>query len=83
MAVMIKLKLTSPSPSPDHVRVLPGMAGLDLDQRFGVVCISPKQSLYVIRVEAVDNFESRRRASPELLEVYGDVRIGTTQQPKR
>ena len=82
MAVMIKLRLSSPSPRLEHVRALPGVAGLDLDQRFGVVCISPKESLYVVRVDAVDNFDGRRKASPELLEVYGDVRIGTFQQPK-
>ena len=83
MAVMIKLRLLSSSPKLDDVRALPGAAGLNFDERFGVVCISPKGSLYTVRVEAVDNIDARRKESPEILEFYGDVRIGTFQQTQK
>jgi hypothetical protein len=82
MTVMIKLRLKSSSADLDKIRALPGAADLHFDERFGVVCLSPKDSLYAVRVEAVDNIEARRKASPEILEVYGEVRIGTFQQPQ-
>ena len=77
MAVMIKLRLPT-STSLEAVQLLPGLKGLTLDPRFGVVPISPKDGLYVVRTEAVPDLEPRKHLSPEILEVYGDVRISTT-----
>lgn len=78
MATMIKLKLPPQSANKTAVANLPGMKGIDLDERFGVVCIDPKQHLYVVRADSVDDLESRRKLSPEILEAYGDIRISTT-----
>jgi len=75
MAVMIKLKLQAPNPSLQDVLDLPGMRGLQVDEAFGLICISPKDQLYVVRVQAIDNLEGRRKQSPEILGAYGDVRI--------
>lgn len=80
MPVMIKLRLSSPNPTLDDVRALAGAAGLNLDEEFGVVCIGPAESLFVVRVDAVNDIEGRRRASPEILEAYGDVRIGAFEE---
>lgn len=77
MTVMIKLHLPISS-SLETVQQLPGLKDLTLDSRFGVVPISPKDGLYVVRTEAVPDLESRKHLSPEILEVYGDVRISTT-----
>ncbi len=78
MAAMIKIKMPGPQPSLDAVQALPGLEDLPLDARFGIVCIDPRQSLYVVRAPAVDNLETRTRLSPEIQGAYGDVRISTT-----
>jgi hypothetical protein len=59
-------------------QALPGLAGLPLDPRFGLVAISPRDSLYVVRADRVDDLDRRRRLSPEIIEAYGDVRISST-----
>src|SRR4051812_4952478 len=78
MATMIKLRLPTSSADLARVQSLPGLADLPLDPKFGVVPISPRESLYVVRTASVDDLDRRRRLSPEILEAYGDVRISTT-----
>jgi hypothetical protein len=78
MQVMIKLRLEQLHPTLDEVLSLPGMEGLDVDRDFGLICISPKDRLYVVRVKEVTDLEKRMRASPEILGAYGDVRISGT-----
>ena len=78
MPAMIKLKLVSPNPTLEEVLSLPGIAGLDVDKDYGVICISPKERLFVVRVKEVTDLEQRMKASPEILGAYGDVRISTT-----
>ncbi len=78
MAAMIKLKLTSPAVDLAAVQNLPGLHGLTLDPKFGVIRLDPRKDEYVVRTNEVDNFASRQAESPEILGVYGDVRISTT-----
>ena len=79
MATMIKLQLPSAAFNFDSVQNLPGLAGLHLDAKFGLLPIDPKKSLYVVRTdEPVGDLDNRRRLSPEIIEVYGDVRISST-----
>ena len=77
MATMIKLRLPSSARDLTAVQALPGLAGLELDPKFGLVCISPRDSLYVVRAAAVDDLDRRRSLSPEIVGAYGDVRITT------
>ncbi|MEM9275460.1 MAG: hypothetical protein AAGA80_21210 [Cyanobacteria bacterium P01_F01_bin.143] len=77
MPVMIKLKIIKPNPTLGYVRSLPGIKGLDIDQSYGLICISPKKNLFIIRAKEIDNVEERKEASPEILNVYNDVRIST------
>jgi hypothetical protein len=78
MAVMIKLRLPGPTRDFESVQALPGLAGLPLDPRFGLVPIRPRDSLYVVRTAAlIDDLDRRRRLSPEIIEAYGDVRISS------
>ena len=79
MATMIKLRLTDPNVTLDQVRALPGMDGLDVDESYGLICVSPKRQLFVVRVKEVHDIEQRKMASPEILEAYGDVRISTIE----
>jgi hypothetical protein len=77
MAVMIKLRLPGPTRDFESVQALPGLTGLPLDPSFGLVLISPRDSLYVVRTELIDDLDRRRRLSPEIIEAYGDVRISS------
>lgn len=78
MAVMIKLRLPGPNRDLESAQALPGLADLTLDPRFGLVAISPRDSLYVVRTDQVDDLDRRRRLSPEIIEAYGDIRISST-----
>lgn len=78
MAVMLKLRLPGPTRDMESIQALPGLSDLPLDPAFGVVPISPKDSLYVVRADLVDDLDRRRRLSPEIIEAYGDVRISST-----
>lgn len=78
MSVMIKLKLPETTANLEAVKRLPGLRGLDLDAAFGLVGIDPRQRLFVVRADQVNDLETRKRLSPEILEAYGDIKIGTT-----
>jgi len=74
--VMIKLRLPDSMATFGFVQSLPGLAGVKLHESFGLVCISPRESLYVVRADSIDDVERRRQLSPEILGVYGETRIG-------
>jgi hypothetical protein len=78
MATMIKLRLPPGQRDLAAVQELPGLAGLEVDKKFGLIPLDPRQSLYAVRVPRMDDLEKRRRLSPEIVEAYGDVRISTT-----
>ena len=78
MAVMIKLRLSGPTRDFESVQALPGLAGLPLDPKFGLVAIRRRDSLYVVRTDRIDDLDRRRRLSPEIIEAYGDVRVSST-----
>jgi hypothetical protein len=78
MAVMIKLQLPKSIEDLASVQSLPGLSDLTLDSEFGLVAISPRDSLYVVRTDFVDDLDRRRQLSPEIIEAYGDVRISST-----
>lgn len=78
MATMIKLHLPAGF-SFGSVQDLPGLAGLALDETYGLLPIDPKNALYVVRTsERVGDWEQRQRLSPEILGVYGDVQVSST-----
>jgi hypothetical protein len=79
VATMIKLKLPPSMADMASVQSLPGLADLPLDRRFGLVSINPRESLYAVRTEAVDNLDRRRELTPEILGAYGDVRVSSTK----
>ncbi len=71
---MIKLQLSPPNNTIDYVRRIPGLNTLSVDEEYGLVLISPKRGLYVIRVLGDIDVE-QIRTIPEVEGVYGDVRI--------
>ena len=50
MPHLITLQLTPPHNTFSYVRGLPGIEHLAVDEAYGLVAISPKRGLYVIRV---------------------------------
>lgn len=78
MSIMIKLRIPAHLATLENVQSLPGLQDLTLDPKFGVVGISPKENLYVVRTDQISDLESRRQQSPEIIEVYGDIRISST-----
>jgi hypothetical protein len=70
----IKLQLFPPNNTFDYVHRIPGLDALTIDEDYGIVSISPKRGLYVIRVLGEIDI-NRIRALPEVKGVYGDVRI--------
>jgi len=77
VGTLLKLRLTGDAKDFDAVKALPGLAGLNLDPKFGLVLLDPQQSLYAVRADSVDDLAKRRQLSPEILEGYGDIRIST------
>lgn len=78
MSTMIKLRLPASLRTFEEVQTLPGLADLNLDAKFGLIPIKPRESLYVVRTDSVDNIERRRELSPEIVDAYGDIRISST-----
>ncbi len=78
MAVLIKLRLPASMKDLASVQALPGLVDLTLDPEFGLVPISPRDSLYVVRTDFVNDLGRRRQLSPEIIQTYGDIRISST-----
>ncbi len=71
---IIKLQLFPPNNTFDSARRIPGLDVLTIDEDYGMVSISPKRGLYVIRVSG-DVDINRIRDLPAVKGVYGDVKI--------
>lgn len=80
---MIKLKLSG-GESLEHISAWKEFENIELDSRFGIVCISPQQQLFVIRVvgkldeEFVDKLN--RAKNPKILGAFGNIKISTTKE---
>jgi hypothetical protein len=74
MRYLITLRLTPADSSLDHAQHLLKPFGLRVDAQYGLVLISPKRSLYVVRVEG-DIEEAALSALPEVVGVHGDPKI--------
>jgi len=74
MPHLITLQLTPPHNTFSYVRGLPGMEHLAIDETYGLVAISPKRGLYVIRVSG-DIDQEALLAVSEVKGIYADVRI--------
>jgi hypothetical protein len=74
MRCLITLQLSPPNNTLDYIRGLPGLSDLAIDESYGLVAISPKRGLYVVRVSG-DLDEAALSAVTEVRGVHGDVRI--------
>jgi len=74
MAYLITLQLSPPHNTFSYVRGLPGLKGLAIDDAYGLVAISPKRDLYVIRASG-DIDEAAVSAVAEVKGIHADVKI--------
>lgn len=75
MRSLITLQLPSPTNTLEYVKRLSGFKGLDIDDGYGLVAVSPKRNLYVIRVRGDIDANLLKSLHPEVKGVHGDVRI--------
>ena len=74
MRYLITLKFVPSEAKLARARELLQPLGLTIDEAYGLVSISPKRGLYVVRVEGKVNNELLS-ALPEVVGVHGDVKI--------
>ena len=55
------------------------MHGLEVEREYGLIPISPKENLYVVRVASYDRPDERKKQSPEIVQHYGDIKISTNE----
>lgn len=82
MKSLIKLRLSKDLATFESVQRLHGLHDVELDSEYGLVCINPKENLYVVRAEMFNRLEERQKMSPEILGGFGDIRISTTREPE-
>lgn len=79
MSTLVTLELGAGENTLGHVRGLPVLRDLDIDLTYGLIPISPKKHLYVVRVAGeVDRLQLM--AVPQVKGVHGDQRISTMHQ---
>ncbi len=78
MNSLITLHLLAPNNTLEHVRALPVLRDLPVDIDYGLVTISPRRNLYVVRVEGEVDRDALL-AVPAVKGIHGDVRISSTR----
>lgn len=75
MQYLITLYLEPPNNSMEYVQQLSGIRDLKIDANYGLVPISPKRNLYVIRV--IGDIEPNHLMSiqPAVKGVHGDMKV--------
>jgi len=58
-----------------------GLQGVEIDEAYGLVLISPKRQLYTIRVSGAIDAERLIAEQPEVKGVHGDTRVSTFGPP--
>lgn len=79
MRYLITLRLAPKDSTFEHVQSLLKPLGLGADTHYGLVMISPKRNLFVVRVEGDIN-EEALTALPEVVGVYGDTKIAPIEK---
>ncbi len=72
---LITLHLTTGENTLHHVKQLSGLEGVDIDEDYGLVAISPKRNLYTIRVSGNIDAEKLISIQPKVKGIYADVNI--------
>ena len=81
MRYLITLRLSPNDTTLEHAQALLEPLGLCVDVHYGLVTISPKRSLFVVRVEG-DIDEVVLNSLSEVMGVHGDVKIAPIRSAK-
>lgn len=79
MNYLVTLHLLPPQNCLAEVKVLAGIKDLNIDENYGLVLISPKRNLYVIRVSGDLDQQQLMAVQPLIKGIHGDVKISPTQ----
>lgn len=79
---LIKLELEPSLADLTAVRQLKGLQNLQIDDGYGLVCISPKRRLYVIRVIGAVDADRLQAAQPRIRGLYGEVRVSQSGEER-
>ena len=77
---LITLELLGNENTLGFVKQVEGLKDLDIDEEYGLVLISPKKHLYVIRVNGPVDAEKLMSVQPKVKGVSADVRIAPVNQ---
>ena len=72
---LITLHLQPSENTLQHVKQLPGLEELDIDDGFGLIAISPKRNLYTIRASGDIDAEKLMSTQPKVKGVHADVKV--------
>ena len=72
---MIKLELEPGEASLSHVQGLEGIKGLNVDEDYGLICISQKRRLYTIRIIGNVDRHTLMAVQSRVKGVYGEIQI--------
>lgn len=75
MRYLITLHLPPPRDTLQQVKQFPELKGVEIDEDYGLVLISPKRHLYTIRVTGPLDADKLMAGQPEVKGVYPDVKI--------
>jgi hypothetical protein len=75
MQYLVTLHLQPPNNSLEYVKQLSGIRELEIDENYGLVLISPKRELYVIRVTGDLEPNHLMSIQPAVKGVHGDVKV--------
>ncbi len=72
---LITLHLLPGENTLQHVKQLPGLEKLDIDEDYGLVVISPKRNLYTIRALGEIDADKLISIQPKVKGIYADVKV--------
>ncbi|MCF6148327.1 MAG: hypothetical protein E3K37_06680 [Candidatus Kuenenia sp.] len=75
MRYLITLHLQPGENTLPYAKQLSGLKGLEIDEDYGLVPISPKRNLYTIRVTGDIDPDKLMSVQPEVKGVYADIKI--------
>lgn len=75
MRYLVTLQLESPNNSLEYVKQLSGIRDLEIDEDYGIVPISPKRNLYVIRVTGDVDANQLMSIQSAVKGVHGDIKV--------
>lgn len=58
-----------------HIKQLPGLEDLDIDEDYGLVAISPKRNLYTVRVRGDIDADRLLSIQPKVKGIFADAKV--------